>query len=198
MKSILLTTIVSAFALVAATAAEIGQAAPDFNTKDLNDKTVSLSDLKGKVVVFEWVNFGCPFVKKHYGSGNMQKLQADYAAKGVVWVTVNSAAKGKEGYQDAPKMAEIAKENGDKSTHFILDADGKIGKAFGAKVTPHIFIVNKEGTLSYSGAIDSKASTNQEDVASADKLFANALDAVLAGKEVVNAKNQPYGCGVKY
>ena len=198
MKSILLTTIVSAFALVAATAAEIGEAAPDFNTKDLNGKTVSLSDLKGKVVVFEWVNFGCPFVKKHYGSGNMQKLQADYTAKGVVWVTVDSAAKGKEADQEVSKMAKIAKENGDKSTHFILDMDGKIGKAFGAKVTPHMFIVNKDGTLAYSGAIDSKATTDQADVATADKLFANALDAVLAGKEVVNAKNQPYGCGVKY
>jgi glutathione peroxidase-family protein len=198
MKSILLTTIVSAFALVAATAAEIGQAAPAFDAKDLNGKTVTLGDLQGKVVVFEWVNFGCPFVKKHYGSGNMQKLQADYTAKGAVWITVNSTAKGKEGYQEAAKMAEIAKENGDKSTHFILDPDGKIGKAFGAKVTPHMFIVNKEGKLAYDGAIDSMATAKQDDVAAADKLFANALDAVLAGKEVVNAKNQPYGCGVKY
>ncbi len=198
MKSLLITTLIGAAALVTATAAEIGQSAPAFEAKDLNGKTVSLSELKDKVVVFEWVNFGCPFVKKHYGSGNMQKLQADYTAKGVVWIAVDSAAKGKEDDQEASKMAKIAKENGDKSTHFILDMDGKIGKAFGAKVTPQMFIVNKEGTLVYSGAIDSKATTNQEDVATADKLFANALDAVLAGKEVVNAKNQPYGCGVKY
>ena len=198
MKSILVSAFLGAFALVAATAAEIGQSAPAFDAKDLNGKSVSLAELNGKVVVFEWVNFGCPFVKKHYGSGNMQKLQTDYTSKGVVWITVNSSAKGKEGYQDTAKMAEVAKENGDKSTHFILDPDGKIGKAFGAKVTPHMFIVNKEGKLVYSGAIDSKATTDQADVASADKLFANALDAVLAGKEVVNAKNQPYGCGVKY
>ena len=198
MKSILLTAALGAFALVTATAAEIGQGAPAFSAKDLNGKVVSLGELRDKVVVFEWVNFGCPFVKKHYASGNMQKLQADYTAKGVIWITVNSAAKGKEGYQETEKMAEIAKENGDKSTHFIIDSDGKIGKAFGAKVTPHMFIVNKEGMLAYDGAIDSKATTEKDDVATADKLFANALDAVLAGKDVVNAKNQPYGCGVKY
>ncbi|MEO5917435.1 MAG: redoxin family protein [Luteolibacter sp.] len=198
MKSIILSALVGAFALVSATAAEIGQGAPAFNAKDINGNVVSLGELRDKVVVFEWVNFGCPFVNKHYSSGNMQKLQADYTAKGVVWITVNSAAKGNEGFLETPKMAELVKEKGNKATHFIIDSDGKIGKAFGAKVTPHMFIINKEGMLSYDGAIDSKATTEKEDLATADKLFANALDAVLAGKEVENAKNQPYGCGVKY
>ncbi|MES2660244.1 MAG: redoxin family protein [Verrucomicrobiota bacterium] len=198
MKSIILPALIGAFALISATAAEIGQGAPAFNAKDINGKAVSLGELRDKVVVLEWVNFGCPFVKKHYASGNMQKLQADYEAKGVVWITVNSAAKGKEGYLETAKMAEVAKENGNKATHFVIDDDGKIGKAFGAKVTPHMFIINKEGMLAYDGAIDSKATTEKDDLASADKLFANALDAVLAGKEVANAKNQPYGCGVKY
>ena len=198
MKSILLTAIAGAFALVTATAAEVGQSAPAFQAKDLSGNAVSLSELKGKVVVLEWVNFGCPFVKKHYGSGNMQKLQADATAKGVVWITVNSAAKGKEGFLETPEMTALAKEKGNKATHFVMDTDGIIGKAYGAKTTPHMFIINKEGTLVYNGAIDSKPTTEAADVKTADPLFANALDAVLAGKEVENSKNAPYGCGVKY
>lgn len=198
MKSFLLTAAVGAFALITATAAEVGQSAPAFSAKDLKGNTVSLSDLGGKVVVLEWVNFECPFVKKHYGSGNMQKLQADYEAKGVVWITINSSAKGKQGYLETEKMAEAAKENSSKAAHFVMDTDGKIGKAYDAKVTPHLFIIGKDGTLAYDGAIDGKQSTDKADVATAPKLFANALDAVLAGKPVENAKNQPYGCGVKY
>lgn len=198
MKSIILATLAGAFALVTAHAADIGKEAPPFAAKDLKGAPVSLADLKGKVVVLEWVNFECPFVKKHYSSGNMPKLQADYTAKGVVWLTVNSSAKGKQGYEEPSKMAELATSKGNKASHFLMDTDGMIGKAYDAKVTPHIFIINKEGTLVYSGAIDSKATTDVADLATADKLVANALDAVLAGKEVVNAKNQPYGCGVKY
>lgn len=195
MKTILLSTIAGAFALVSASAAEIGQAAPAFNATDIKGKEVSLSELKGKTVVLEWVNFDCPFVKKHYGSGNMQKLQADAASKEVVWITVSTGAKA---YMEPSKMAELTSENGVKSTHFVMDKDGTIGKAYGAKVTPHMFIINKEGVLVYDGAIDSKATTDEADISTANKLFANALEAVLAGKEVENAKNQPYGCGVKY
>jgi len=198
MKTILLSTIAGAFALVSANAADIGQAAPAFSAKDLKGREVSLSDLKGRTVVLEWVGFDCPFVKKHYGSGNMQKLQSDAGSKDVVWITVNSVAKGKPGYLETSKMAELATEKGVKSTHFVMDTDGAIGKAYNAKVTPHMFIISKEGTLAYDGAIDSKATTGEADVSTADKLFANALEAVLAGKEVENAKNQPYGCGVKY
>jgi peroxiredoxin len=198
MKSILLTAIFGAVALVTSHAAEVGQSAPAFQAKDLSGKDVSLSGLKDKVVVLEWVNFGCPFVKKHYSSDNMQKLQADATAKGVVWISVNSAAKGKEGFMETDKMAALATEKGNKATHFIMDSDGTIGKAYGAKTTPHMFIISKEGTLVYNGAIDSKASTNAEDVKTADPLFANALEAVIAGKEVANGKNAPYGCGVKY
>ncbi len=198
MKSIILSTLAGAFALVTAHAADIGKAAPPFAAKDLKGAPVSLADLKGKLVVLEWVNFECPFVKKHYSSGNMPKLQADYTAKGVVWLTVNSSAKGKQGYEEPSKMAELATAKGNKASHLIMDTDGMIGKAYDAKVTPHMFIINKEGTLVYNGAIDSKATTDNADVATADKLVANALDAVLAGKEVANAKNQPYGCGVKY
>lgn len=198
MKSILLNAIFGAFAIVTSHAAEVSQSAPAFQAKDLSGKDVSLSELKDKVIVLEWTNFGCPFVKKHYSSENIQKLQAHATAKGVVWISVNSAAKGKDGFMETDKMAALAKEHGNKATHFVMDTDGVIGKAYGAKTTPHMFIISKEGTLVYNGAIDSKSSTDAADVKSADPLFANALEAVLTGKEVANAKNAPYGCGVKY
>ena len=128
----------------------------------------------------------------------MQTLQAAYAEKGVIWLTVNSSAEGKGGYLPASELAEKTAAEGSKATEVIVDADGKVGKAFDAKVTPHMMIIAKNGTLAYSGAIDSIPSVKAEDIESADKLFANALDAVLAGKEVTNATNKPYGCGVKY
>ncbi len=198
MKTILLTALAGAFALVTATAKEVGKAAPAFSAKDAKGATVSLAELKGKTVVLEWVNFDCPFVKKHYSSNNMQKLQATYTGKDVVWVTISSSASGKEGYLEPSKLGETADSKGSKASHVIADGDGKIGKAYAAKTTPHMFIINKEGTLVYDGAIDSKATTEVADIDSADKLFANALDATLDGKTVVDAKNQPYGCGVKY
>ncbi|MCU0748467.1 MAG: redoxin family protein [Akkermansiaceae bacterium] len=194
MKTIAFTILAGAFALVTSHAAEIGKPAPDFSVKNTAGETVDLASLKGKVVVLEWVNYQCPFVKKHYESGNMPKLQETYTAKDVVWLTVSSAAEGKQGYYDATKMAEVAKEQKNKATHTLMDTDGKMGKAFDAKVTPHMFIINKDGVLVYNGAIDS----DPKDPATADKLFANALDAVLAGTPVENAKNKPYGCGVKY
>lgn len=198
MKSILLTVLAGAVALVTATAAEIGKGAPAFSAKDVNGEAVSLSELSGKVVVLEWINFECPFVQKHYNSGNMQKLQADATAKDVVWITVNSTAEGKQGYLEASKMAEATKKADSKASHIVVDSDSIIGKAYDAKVTPHMMIINKEGMLVYDGAVDSKATTDKADVDTADKFFANALEAVLAGKEVENAKNKPYGCGVKY
>lgn len=194
MKSIAFTILAGAFALVTSHAAEIGKPAPDFSVKNTAGETVDLASVKGKVVVLEWVNYQCPFVKKHYESGNMPKLQETYTAKDVVWLTVSSAAEGKQGYYDATKMAEVAKEQKNKATHTLMDTDGKMGKAYDAKVTPHMFIINKDGVLVYNGAIDS----DSKDPATADKLFANALDAVLAGTPVENAKNKPYGCGVKY
>jgi peroxiredoxin len=198
MKSILLTTIAGAIALISCHAAEIGKPAPAFSARNVKGGIVSLESLKGKVVALEWLNYECPFVKKHYASGNLPKLQQTYAAKGVVWLTVSSAAEGKQGFLDAAKLAERSTKEGNKASHILMDTDGVIGKAYGAKVTPHMFIINKDGVLAYDGAIDSKATTKAEDIETADKLFALALDAVLAGKEVPNAKNQPYGCGVKY
>ncbi|MFD2257156.1 redoxin domain-containing protein [Luteolibacter algae] len=198
MKSLITATLVGAFAIATSFAAEIGKAAPAFTADNVKGEKVSLSDYKDKVVVLEWVNFDCPFVKKHYSSKNMQKLQADYTGKDVVWLTVNSSAEGKQGYLEASKLDEKVNEEGSKATEVLLDTDGTIGKAYGAKVTPHMMIIGKDGKLAYSGAIDSKPSTDAADIDSAEKLFANALDSVISGTEVVNAKNEPYGCGVKY
>lgn len=198
MKSILFATLVGAIGLVTTQAQEIGKPAPAFSAKNIKGETVSLAEFKGKNVVLEWISFECPFVKKHYSSGNMQKLQAEAAAKGVVWISINSSAEGKKGYCPPAKMTECIAREKSNATQVIIDSNGVVGKSYAAKVTPHLFIINKEGTLVYDGAIDSKSSTDAADVATADKLFANALEAVIAGKEATNAKNKPYGCGVKY
>jgi alkyl hydroperoxide reductase subunit AhpC len=198
MKAIAIATLATAFTLITTQAKEVGQRAPDFTATNLKGESVSLGDFKDKVVVLEWVNFDCPFVKKHYASGNLPQLQETYTGKDVVWLTINSSAEGKQGHAEPAKQAERASAEGNKATHFIADTDGKVGKAYDAKVTPHLFIINKEGVLVYNGAIDSKATTDQADVATAEKYFVNALDATLDGKTVENAKNQPYGCGVKY
>lgn len=198
MKPFITAAIIGAFAITSSLAAEVGKTAPAFTAKTAKGTEVSLADYKDKVVVLEWTNFSCPFVNKHYSSKNMQSLQAAYAEKGVIWLTVNSSAEGKQGYLPASELAEKTAAEGSKATEIIVDADGKVGKAFDAKVTPHMMIIAKNGSLAYSGAIDSMPSVKAEDIESADKLFANALDAVLAGKEVTNATNKPYGCGVKY
>jgi peroxiredoxin len=198
MKSILLATLVGVLSFVSSHAQEIGKPAPAFTAKNIKGKTVSLAEYIGKPVVLEWINFDCPFVKKHYSSGNMQKLQAEAAAKGVIWISINSSAEGKQGYCSPEKLTECIAREKSKATQVIIDSSGVVGKSYNAKVTPHLFIINKDGMLVYDGAIDSKSSTDAADIGTADKLFANALEAVIAGKEVVNAKNKPYGCGVKY
>jgi len=199
MKKIVTTALTALFAIACSNAKEVGQPAPAFTGMTLAGEEVSLSDFKGKVVVLEWTNFSCPFVKKHYsGSGNMGKLQEEFTAKDVIWLTICSSAKGQQGYHEPAAQAELAKKEGNKATHFIADTNGTIGKAYDAKVTPHMFIICREGNLRYSGAIDSIRSTNAQDVGKADPIFKNALNAVLSGEDVQNATNQPYGCGVKY
>jgi hypothetical protein len=199
MKSLTLSTIAGVIAVAGVLSAkEIGQAAPDFSAKNVKGEEVSLSGLKGAVVVLEWVNFDCPFVKKYYASGNLPKLQESYTGKDVIWLTISSAAEGRPAYMEPAKLAERAEKEGNKASHVLVDGTSVVGKAYDAKVTPHLYIINKEGVLVYNGAIDSKPTTDAADVETADKLFVNALEAVLAGKEVPNAKNQPYGCGVKY
>lgn len=199
MKSLIASAFAGVFALAAmATAADVGKPAPDFKAKDASGKEVSLVELKGKVVVLEWNNFECPFVKKHYDSGNLQKLQAAYTGKGVVWLTVNSGAEGKQGTLSASAAQEAISKHKVKSSHYILDTDGAVGKAYDAKTTPHIFVIGKDGTLVYNGAIDSKSTTKVEDIASSESYVSAAADAALAGKPVTTAKTEPYGCGVKY
>ena len=179
-------------------AAEPGDAAPAFTVKNVKGEEVSLAKQKGKVVVLEWVNYECPFVKKHYGSGNIPKLQEKYTGKDVVWITVNSSAEGQQGYLAADDLAARSAKEGNKASQIVLDTDGTVGKAYGAKTTPQLVVIDKEGKVAYNGAIDSKATTEAADIASADSYISAALDSVLAGKTVDKAKTQPYGCGVKY
>ena len=174
-------------------AIEPGDAAPAFTVKNVKGEEVSLADQKGKVVVLEWNNPDCPYVKKHYGSGNLPKLQETYTAKDVVWITVNSNA----GVTASDLAARSTKE-GSKASQVVVDPDGKVGKAYGALTTPHMIVIGKDGKVAYTGAIDSINSTDAADIEKADNHVAAALDALLAGKTVEVAKTKPYGCGVKY
>ena len=178
--------------------AGIGQSAPDFSLSDITGKTNTLSSSKGKFVVLEWMNYDCPFVKKHYGTGNMQKLQKTYTEKGVIWLSINSSAAGKQGNYPPEKWVEMAKEKGAASTAILLDPDGKVGKLYGAKTTPNMFVINPEGVLIYAGAIDDKPTFAPEDVKTAKNYVAAALDAAMAGKPVETPSTQSYGCSVKY
>jgi len=184
--------------LFAADSPAVGAAAPDFSVTDSKGKTHSVSQYKGKTVVLEWFNPGCPFVVKHYGSNNMQKLQEEFTGKGVVWLTIDSSAPGKEGHL-TPEQAE--KQITDwkmKPTALLLDPDGKAGQTYGAKNTPHMFIISPEGKVIYQGAIDSKPSAKPEDIASSTNYVKVALDESMGGKPVSNASTKPYGCSVKY
>jgi len=184
--------------VLAARAATVGQAAPTFNGKDSQGKTVSLSEYRGKYVVLEWTNRDCPFTKKQYDSGNMQALQKEWTGKGVVWLTVLSSAKNEDGYLDAAgENAQIERVHADP-TAAILDPNGEIGKLYGAKTTPHMFIIDPNGKLIYAGAIDDKATTDVGDVKGAKNYVSAALTEAMAGQPVQVASTRPYGCSVKY
>jgi peroxiredoxin len=178
--------------------ATVGQPAPAFNAPDQTGAQRSLDAYKGKWVVLEWVNHECPFVKKHYGSGNMQKTQAAAESKGAVWLSVNSSAPGKQGAMDGKLAASLTSQKNATPTAVLLDPDGKIGRAYGAKTTPHMFVIDPQGTVVYAGAIDDKPSTDQADVKTARNYVLAALDEAMAGKTVSTASTQPYGCSVKY
>jgi peroxiredoxin len=175
-----------------------GTAAPAFTAKDITGKTHALADYKGKYVVLEWFNHGCPFVQKHYAAKNMQGLQKKWTAKGVVWLSVNSSAKGKQGFEDASATGNTAKVKGTQSTAIFVDEGGTLGKLYGATATPHMFVINPAGTLIYAGAIDSVPTTDSEDLAKAENYVDAALTAAMAGKPVKVPASAPYGCGVKY
>lgn len=176
----------------------VGAKAPDFQATDSNGKARSLSEFKGRTVVLEWSNRGCPYVRKHYDRGNMQGLQRKYADKGVVWLTVMSSAPGKEGYLTAADANTHVKSVGAAPAAVLMDPDGKLGRMFGAQTTPHCFVIDAKGSLAYAGAIDDKPSTNPEDIAGSKNFVAAALDALAAGKPVAVASTKAYGCSVKY
>jgi peroxiredoxin len=177
---------------------EIGKPAPNFSLKDLSGKEHQLSDLKGKYVVLEWVNFGCPFVKKHYGSENMQGLQRQFVDKGVVWLSICSSAPGKQGNESPSAAKEGLAKFGSHATAYLVDADGKVGKLYGAKTTPQMFVIDPEGVLIYSGAIDDKPTPDPKTVASAKNFVQAALNEAASGKTISVSSTKPYGCSVKY
>ena len=176
----------------------VGSAAPDFSLADAKGKTHSLADYKGKYVVLEWFNPECPFVKKHYGGGHMQNLQKDFTTKGVAWLTIDSNAPGMEGNLSPEQAEKVASAWKTQQTALLLDPDGKVGRAYGAKNTPNMVIINPEGKIVYEGAIDSKATPNPADIPSSTNYVKVALDESMAGKPVSNPKTKPYGCSVKY
>jgi alkyl hydroperoxide reductase subunit AhpC len=176
----------------------IGQPAPEFTVTDATGKTQSLSAYKGKTVVLEWNNPECPFVRKHYGAENMQAQQDDAAKNGVVWLTVNSGAQGKQGHLDATSAVAYVDKVGGKESANLIDADGKAGHAYDAKTTPHMFVIDSDGVLRYMGGIDSIASTDVDDIPKATQYVKQALGELAAGKPVSVSTSEPYGCSVKY
>jgi peroxiredoxin len=177
---------------------KIGGPAPAFTGTDSKGATHALSALKGKTVVLEWTNDGCPYVAKHYGSGNMQALQREAKAKGVVWLSVVSSAPGKQGHVVGLEADKLTAERKAEPAAVLLDPDGKIGRAYGARTTPHMYVVAPDGTLAYMGAIDDKPTANPADVPTARNYVREALAAVTAGKPVAVAATRAYGCSVKY
>lgn len=191
-------SVMAALPFSAFAAAEVGQQAVAFTGKTAEGKTIQLSDYKGKITVLEWTNPNCPFVRKYYDDQAMQNLQKDYKAKGVAWLTINSTAKGKDGFLEGDALSANLKQEKLIPANYVLDTDGKIGKSYGAKTTPHLFVIDKEGKVAYAGAIDSIASTDPADIAKAEPYVKEALDAVIAGKPVEKATTKSYGCSVKY
>jgi peroxiredoxin len=178
--------------------AEIGKPAPAFTLPSCESKSVSLSDYKGKVVVLEWTNYSCPFVVKHYGSGNMQKLQADAAAKGVVWLAICSSAPKQQGHATPADALKACTEKNSAATAYLIDESGATGRAYGAKRTPEMYVINADGILVYQGAIDDKKSVDPADIATAKNLVAAAIEETLAGKPVSPPETEAYGCSIKY
>ncbi|GGI17874.1 redoxin domain-containing protein [Oxalicibacterium faecigallinarum] len=176
----------------------VGQAAPAFTAVDSKGKEHKLSDFKGKTVVLEWTNHDCPYVKKHYNSSNMQNLQKQASDAGVVWLSVISSAPGEQGHVEGAKADELTASRKAVPTAVLLDPQGTIGKAYDARTTPHMYVIDAKGVLRYAGGIDSIASTKVEDVAKADPYFKTALEAIVKGEDVRQPVTRPYGCNVKY
>ena len=179
-------------------AASIGQKAPDIALESTAGKAVKLSDFKGKYVVLEWTNPGCPFVRKHYESGNLPDTQKAALAQGAVWLAVNSTDMGSTDYLEPKKLAAWIADHKGAPTATLMDEDGIVGKAYGARTTPHMYIIDPQGTLVYAGGIDSIPSARKEDIAKATNYVKTALADIAANKPIAQASTKPYGCSVKY
>jgi alkyl hydroperoxide reductase subunit AhpC len=177
---------------------QVGQPAPAFTVKDTNGKTVSLAELKGKTVVLEWSNHECPFVRKHYNGNNMQALQKKWTAQNVIWLTIVSSPQGEQGYVDAAQANRLTAERGAAPSAVLLDPKSQIARAYGALVTPHMYVIDTTGKLAYAGGIDDKPSTRIEDIASSKNYVDAALTELAQGKAVSTTTSRPYGCTVKY
>jgi len=175
-----------------------GDKAPDFTLTDINGEKHSLSDYKGRFVVLEWVNYGCPYVQKHYDTGNMQRLQKEITGKKVVWLSICSSAEGKQGHLTPAEWKEASAKKGVHSTSILLDPEGGVGRKYGAKTTPHMFLIDPEGKLIYQGAIDDKPTAYKEDVPGAENYILAAVDQALKGDPVKVSQTESYGCSVKY
>lgn len=189
---LLLALVTSAFAV------KVGDPAPGFTIVDSNGKQQHLSDYKGKFIVLEWHNQGCPYTRKHYESGNMQRLQKEWTAKGVVWLTVISSAPGTQGFVTPSQENDYIKNMNAAPTAALLDMGGSMGHLYGAKTTPHMFIIDPKGTLIYNGAIDDHPSSDENDIQRSKNYVSAALQEALAGKPVTESMTRPYGCSVKY
>ncbi|MEP6547930.1 MAG: redoxin domain-containing protein [Gammaproteobacteria bacterium] len=194
----LIVAMVTATGVAAGATLQIGQPAPEFTAKDSKGSSVALNQYRGKTVVLEWTNADCPFTHKHYATGNMQSIQALAQRNGVVWLSVISSAPGKQGYVNGPAADALTQSRNAAPTAVLLDPAGTLGRLYGAKTTPHMFVIDKNGALQYMGGIDSIATADAGDIAHAEPYLKEAMLAVAQGKPVANAVTQPYGCAVKY
>jgi AhpC/TSA family len=198
LRGALAASVLSLASIGASATAAIGKPAPDFVATDTSGQTVKLSQLRGKTVVLEWVNPGCPYVRRHYGANNMQATQKAAVERGVVWLAINSTATEAADYLPAPALATWMKEQKAAATATLMDAQGQIGRSYGARTTPHMFVIDAKGLLVYAGAIDNKPRASGAEIATATNHVRQAVDEVLAGKPVSVPATQPYGCTVKY
>lgn len=186
------------FSLGSLVALETGEPAPEFTLTDIQGQPHSLSDFHGKHVVLEWINHECPFVVKHYESGNMQSLQTFAAENDTVWLSINSSAPGLQGNYPAEEWLELTESKNAKPAAVLLDEDGSVGRMYGAQTTPHMYVINPDGILIYQGAIDSIPSTDIEDIAEAENYVKRALNASYSGEPITTSSAKAYGCSVKY
>ena len=176
----------------------VGEQAPDFEVMDANGNMRTLSEFEGQYVILEWLNHGCPYIRKHYDGNNMQQLQEKYTDQGVVWLSVVSSAPGTQGYMEPEEARQSIEEYGASPTAILLDSEGEMGRAYDARVTPHMFIIDPSGTVRYNGAIDDKPTPRASSLETAHNYIDAAMNSLMNGEEVEVKSNTPYGCGVKY